>query len=118
MTDFIVNLAYFIAAVLFIYGLKQMASPNNARSGIQWAGAGMVLASVITFIHPQIHSNYILMILAIGIGGGLAWYTGKRVAMTDMPQMIALYNGMGGGQPLPLRVWNYSSAMIYPWQCN
>lgn len=97
MTDFIVNLAYFIAAVLFIYGLKQMASPNNARSGIQWAGAGMVLATVITFIHPQIHSNYILMILAIGIGGGLAWYTGKRVAMTDMPQMIALYNGMGGG---------------------
>lgn len=97
MTSFIVNLAYFIAAVLFIYGLKQMASPNNARKGIQWAGAGMVLATVITFIHPAIHGNYILMILGIGIGGGIAWYTGKRVAMTDMPQMIALYNGMGGG---------------------
>ena len=97
MNSLIVNLSYFIAAVLFIYGLKQMASPNNARSGIQWAGAGMVLATVITFINPAIHGNYILMLLGIGNGGGLAWYTGKRVAMTDMPQMIALYNGMGGG---------------------
>ena len=37
------------------------------------------------------------MLVAIAIGGGLAWWSGKRVAMTDMPQMIALYNGMGGG---------------------
>jgi NAD(P) transhydrogenase subunit beta len=41
--------------------------------------------------------NYGLMILAIAVGGGAAWYTGKRVGMTDMPQMIAIYNGMGGG---------------------
>lgn len=97
MDNFIVNLFYFIAAVLFIVGLKQMASPSNARRGIEWAGAGMVLATVITFVHPGIHGNYILIILGIGIGGALAWYSGKRVAMTDMPQMIALYNGMGGG---------------------
>ena len=97
MTYFIVNVSYFIAAVLFIYGLKQMATPSKARDGIHWAGAGMVLATVVTFIHPSIQNNYILMLLGIGIGGGLAWYTGKRVAMTDMPQMIALYNGMGGG---------------------
>ena len=83
MNSLIVNLSYFIAAVLFIYGLKQMASPNNARSGIQWAGAGMVLATVITFINPAIHGNYILMLLGIGIGGGLAWYTGKRVSRCD-----------------------------------
>ena len=95
--SFIVELAYYIAAVLFIIGLKQMASPTTAQRGIQWAGAGMVLATIITFIHPQIHTNYILMILAIAIGGGLAWKNAKTVAMTDMPQMIALYNGMGGG---------------------
>ncbi|WP_020560636.1 NAD(P)(+) transhydrogenase (Re/Si-specific) subunit beta [Thiofilum flexile] len=95
--NFIVELAYYIAAVLFIIGLKQMASPTTAQRGIQWAGAGMVLATVVTFVHPSINTNYILIILAIAIGGGLAWKSAKTVAMTDMPQMIALYNGMGGG---------------------
>ena len=92
-----IQISYFIAAVLFILGLKQMSSPVNARRGIMWAGAGMVLATLVTFFHPQIHHNYVLIVLATGIGGGLAWWTGKKVAMTDMPQMIALYNGMGGG---------------------
>lgn len=93
----LVDTSYFIAAILFIVGLKQMASPVTARRGIIWAGVGMVLATVITFAHPQVSSNYLLMVLAIGLGGGIAWITGKKVAMTDMPQMIALYNGMGGG---------------------
>lgn len=92
-----VEIFYFAAAALFILGLKQMSSPVTAQRGIVWAGAGMVLATAITFVHPQVHSNYLLIILAIGIGGGIAWKTGKTVAMTDMPQMIALYNGMGGG---------------------
>lgn len=96
MTSF-VEIFYLTAAVLFILGLKQMSSPVTARRGIIWAGVGMVLATLVTFIHPQVHSNYLLMLLAIGLGGGVAWKTGKAVAMTDMPQMIALYNGMGGG---------------------
>ncbi len=95
--DWFIQASYFSAAVLFIYGLKQMSSPVTARKGIIWAGIGMVLATLVTFFHAQIHANYVLMILAIGIGGGAAWWSGKRVAMTDMPQMIALYNGMGGG---------------------
>jgi NAD(P) transhydrogenase subunit beta len=73
-----------------------MSSPVTARGGIIWAGAGMVVATLITFLYPGMH-NYGLMTLAIAIGGILAWVSGKRVAMTDMPQMIALYNGMGGG---------------------
>ncbi len=96
MTSF-VEIFYLTAAVLFILGLKQMSSPVTARRGIIWAGVGMVLATLVTFIHPQVHSHYLLMLLAIGLGGGVAWKTGKAVAMTDMPQMIALYNGMGGG---------------------
>ncbi len=95
--NIVVETAYFLAAVLFILGLKQMASPTNARRGIAWAGAGMVLATVVTFIHPAVQGNYLLILLGIGLGGGIAWYTAQRVAMTDMPQMIALYNGMGGG---------------------
>ena len=95
--DWFIQAAYFIAAVLFIVGLKQMASPVTARRGIIWAGVGMMLATLVTFFHPHIHTNYALMVLAIAIGGGAAWWSGKKVAMTDMPQMIALYNGMGGG---------------------
>jgi len=94
--DFLIQLTYFAAAVLFILGLKRMSSPVTARGGIVWAGAGMVVATLITFFWPGMH-NYAWMTLAIVIGGGLAWYTGKKVAMTDMPQMIAIYNGMGGG---------------------
>ena len=95
----VINIAYFVAAILFIVGLKQMASPTTARRGILWAGVGMVLATVVTFAHPELKGavNYLLIILGIAIGGGLAWWSGKKVAMTDMPQMIALYNGMGGG---------------------
>ncbi len=97
--NFIIEASYFAAAVLFIVGLKQMSSPKTARRGIIWAGVGMLVATIVTYFHPALHgfANYALIILATAIGGGLAWYTGKKVAMTDMPQMIALYNGMGGG---------------------
>jgi len=94
---FIVPAAYFVAAVMFIYGLKAMSSPVTARRGIIWSGVAMGVAIAITFIHPKVEGNYILMVIAIVFGGGLAWASAKRVAMTDMPQMIALYNGMGGG---------------------
>jgi NAD(P) transhydrogenase subunit beta len=94
--DLLIQLSYFIAAALFILGLKRMSSPKTARGGIVWAGAGMVVATLITFFWPGMQ-NYVWMTLALLIGGSLAWYTGKKVAMTDMPQMIAIYNGMGGG---------------------
>jgi NAD(P) transhydrogenase subunit beta len=77
-------------------GLKRMSSPVTARSGILWAGAGMLVATLATFFFPGM-SNYPLIIIAVAIGGAIAWISGRRVAMTDMPQMIALYNGMGGG---------------------
>jgi H+-translocating NAD(P) transhydrogenase subunit beta len=92
----VVQISYFIAAALFILGLKRMSSPVTARGGILWAGGGMLLATVISFTLPDMH-NIGLMLLAIAIGSAVAWVSGKRVAMTDMPQMIALYNGMGGG---------------------
>lgn len=97
--DTFINLSYFAAAVLFIWGLKKMSSPVTARSGIIWAGVGMVLATLVTFAHSEIPDmkSHALNVLAIFAGGLVAWYTAKKVAMTDMPQMIALYNGMGGG---------------------
>jgi NAD(P) transhydrogenase subunit beta len=56
----------------------------------------MVLATVVTFLTPGMH-NFALMLIAITLGGAVAWISGKKVAMTDMPQMVAIYNGMGGG---------------------
>ncbi|HUN25607.1 MAG TPA: NAD(P)(+) transhydrogenase (Re/Si-specific) subunit beta [Steroidobacteraceae bacterium] len=88
--------SYFVTAFLFIVGLKRMSSPVTARSGILWAGAGMLVATIFTFLYPGM-TNYPLIGAAIVVGGVIAWVSGKRVAMTNMPQMIALYNGMGGG---------------------
>jgi NAD(P) transhydrogenase subunit beta len=94
--DVLIQASYFLTAVLFIMGLKRMSSPVTARSGILWAGAGMLVATLVTFLSPGM-TNFPLIIAAIVVGTSLAWWSGKRVAMTDIPQMIALYNGMGGG---------------------
>jgi len=94
--DSAIQISYFASAVLFILGLKRMSSPVTARGGIVWAGIGMLVATSITFFYPGMH-NYLPMTAAIVLGGGLAFWSGRRVAMTNMPQMIALYNGMGGG---------------------
>jgi NAD(P) transhydrogenase subunit beta len=92
----LIKACYFAAALLFILGLKRMSSPRTARGGIVWAGYGMLVAVLATFFLPDMH-NLGLIGAAVVIGIGAAWWSGKRVAMTDMPQMVALYNGMGGG---------------------
>jgi len=95
-----------IAAVLLIYGLKRMSSPMTARSGIFVAGLGMLAAVVTSFLyvveldttaHSDLWINVPLAVGALVVGAGIAWWSGKKVAMTSMPQMIALFNGMGGG---------------------
>jgi len=96
LLDDIIQVAYFLAALLFILGLKRMSSPKGARGGIVWAGVGMLVATLITFLYPGMH-NFGLMLAGILLGGIAAWWSGRRVAMTAMPQMVALYNGMGGG---------------------
>lgn len=102
----LIDASYFIAAFLFIYGLKRMSSPVTARSGIVVAGSGMVLAVLASFLYtldvnpaaqPHLTTNISLAVIALVLGLGWAWRSGKKVAMTEMPQMVALYNGMGGG---------------------
>ena len=88
--------SYLLAALLFILGIKAMSSPVTARAGIKWAGIGMVIATVATFaITGWNNLGWILVALTIGVVP--TWLWGKKVAMTDMPQMVALFNGMGGG---------------------
>ena len=91
-----VGASYLVAATLFLLGLQRMASPATARSGIHWAGWGMLIATGATFLLPGLH-NMPLIVTALVLGTVAAWISGKRVAITDMPQMVALYNGMGGG---------------------
>jgi len=90
-SNWFVSATYFIVATIFILGLKAMSSPVTARKGVIWAGFAMVAATVITFFIPGLQ-NVGLMVLAIVLGGGVAWYSGKIVKMTDMPQMVAIYN--------------------------
>jgi NAD(P) transhydrogenase subunit beta len=94
------------AAFLLLYGLHRMASPVTAPSGITVAGIGMAVAILASFLgafsvtaaaQPHLLENIGLALAALLIGGGLAWFAGRRVAMTAMPQMVAIYNGMGGG---------------------
>ena len=92
----LVKTSYLIAATLFLLGLQRMASPVTARSGIRWAGLGMVIATIATLFLPGLH-NLGLIVAAAVIGIALTWVWGKKVAITDMPQMVALFNGMGGG---------------------
>ena len=104
----IIQSIYVVAAVLFIVGLKRMSSPTTARTGIVWAGVGMLMATAATFFYPGVE-NFVLIVSAILIGTVLAGYTAKKVEMTEMPEMIALYNGMGGVlrlllQPLPSKI--------------
>ena len=94
----VVQLSYFVASILFIFGLKAMSSPVTARKGVMWAGVGMVVATVATFAHPSVGmENISLILIAIVLGGAFAWYTALKVQMTEMPQMVAVYNGLGGG---------------------
>ena len=92
----LIKACYFLAALLFILGLKRMSSPRTARGGIVWAGVGMLVAVLATFALPDMH-NRVLILVAVLLGVSAAWWSGRRVAMTAMPQMVALYNGMGGG---------------------
>jgi len=103
---FCISAADLLAAFLLLYGLHRMASPVTAPSGISVAGIGMAVAILASFFgafsvtpaaKPFLFENLGLAVLALAIGAGIAWFAGRRVAMTAMPQMVAIYNGMGGG---------------------
>ncbi|WP_227816475.1 NAD(P)(+) transhydrogenase (Re/Si-specific) subunit beta [Nitrogeniibacter aestuarii] len=108
----IIDLAYVIVAVVFILGLKAMSSPVTARKGIVWAGWAMVAATVVTLFYPGMQ-NFALMIVAMMAGASVAWWSGKKVAMTDMPQMVAIYNGMGGGAAAAIALLEFTKGEVH-----
>jgi len=100
MTDATISiwlqLAWFVATVLFITALRHLSSPIKARQGIWLAGAGMVIVIASMAFHPQMSGNFGLIVLAMFCGSMLSLLHARKVDMTRMPQMIALYNGLGG----------------------
>lgn len=94
--DAIVDLAYFVAAILLIVSINRLASPATARLGVRLAAAGMVVAVLATFALNEITRNYALIIAALVIGGVIGFLPAQRVQMTAMPQMVAVFNGLGG----------------------
>ena len=96
MRDLTINLAYLVAAVLFIIGLKRLSSPKTARTGNMIGATGMLLAILATLLDQQIVTwTWIGVGLVLGSVIGLLF--AYRVKMTGMPQMVALLNGFGGG---------------------
>jgi NAD(P) transhydrogenase subunit beta len=94
--SYLIEPVYIATIFFFIIGLQRMGHPLTARSGIVWAGTAMLIATLVTFLTPNL-TNFALIAIGIVIGGGFGYIAAKRVAMTDMPQMVAFYNGMGGG---------------------
>jgi len=101
-----IAIAYIIAAVLFILGLKRLSSPATARSGNRLAAIGMALALAATLLDRQIVSFWIIAAGTL-VGAGIGVYFARTVQMTAMPQMVALFNGMGGGTAALVSVAEY-----------
>ena len=105
--------AYLIASLLFILGLKRLSTPRTARSGNLAAAVGMALALGGTFVLPGM-GNFGWILFAIALGTIPGWLLAKRVKMTAMPQMVSLFNGMGGACALLISLGEWFR-MSYEW---
>jgi NAD(P) transhydrogenase subunit beta len=102
----VIAVSYIVAAVLFIFGLKRLSSPSTARSGNRVAAVGMALALAATLLDRQIVS-YWTIALGTLVGAVIGIYFARTVQMTAMPQMVALFNGMGGATAALVSVAEY-----------
>ena len=92
-----VQVAYLIAAVCFIVALKGLSGPRTARRGNLIGAAGAVLACVVVFFEFDDLDHLVPILLAIAVGAVAGVVAARRVQMTQMPQLVALFNGVGGG---------------------
>jgi hypothetical protein len=92
----VTNLLYLITIVTFILALRFLSNPATARRGNQIGAAGMLVAIVVTFLQKGVNS-YWEIIVGMIVGGAFGAVAARRVRMTAMPQMVALFNGVGGG---------------------
>jgi H+-translocating NAD(P) transhydrogenase subunit beta len=91
-----INLGYLVTIVTFILALRFLSSPAHARLGTWSGAAGMAIAIGVTFAQPGLH-NYVSILIVMAVFTPIGWYAARAVKMTAMPQMVALFNGVGGG---------------------
>ncbi|MBD2311049.1 NAD(P)(+) transhydrogenase (Re/Si-specific) subunit beta [Desertifilum sp. FACHB-1129] len=109
MSEFLptgIQVAYLVAASLFIIGLKKLGSPATARNGNLLASVGMLLAVVATLLDRQV-LNYEMILAGIAIGSLIGAIAAQKVAMTAMPQMVGLFNGLGGAASALVAIAEY-----------
>ncbi|MGJ8638071.1 MAG: NAD(P)(+) transhydrogenase (Re/Si-specific) subunit beta [Opitutaceae bacterium] len=104
----LVNLSYIVAAILFIFGIKMLGNAGTARKGNQISSIGMGLAIVVTLLDSEL--SYALVIGALVAGSVIGFITAKRVQMTGMPELVALFNGFGGLASLLVGAAEYQRA--------
>ena len=90
-----IDLCYLLAATLFIFGLKGLTRPRTAVRGNQLGALAMLIAVVATMLHQEVVSRTGIVI-GIAIGSAIGVILAMRIAMTAMPQLVALFNGLGG----------------------
>ncbi|HEY8439195.1 MAG TPA: NAD(P)(+) transhydrogenase (Re/Si-specific) subunit beta [Candidatus Limnocylindrales bacterium] len=113
----LVRLAWLIGAVAFVLGLIQMNSPATARNGNLLSAGGMAIAIAATALYLLLRPNettgnnlligWVIIVVGIAVGGGLGLYTARTVKMTAMPQLVSLFNAVGGGAAALIAIDGY-----------
>ncbi|MFQ5604219.1 MAG: NAD(P)(+) transhydrogenase (Re/Si-specific) subunit beta [bacterium] len=109
----ITNIVYLLSAVLFILGLKNLGSPKTARRGNLLAMLAMLLAILVTLIDQKI-LDYTYIIAGLVVGSAIGAFAAKKVQLTEMPQMVALFNGFGGGASTMVAAAEYFQLSAQP----
>ena len=102
MESSLLNFLYLICIVLFIIGLKKLSHPDTAKNGNLIAAVGMGIAILLTIFYPMENApnNYIWIVGGLLLGGVVGYIAAIRVKMTAMPEMVSLFNGLGGASSM------------------
>jgi len=94
----LIDISYLIGAVLFVWGLRLLGSPDSARKGNTYATIGMVIGIIAVILDPRVtgDGNYAWIAGGILLGSVIGWLAAKKIQMTEMPQMVSIFNGLGG----------------------
>lgn len=110
-----INLAYIAASILFIFGIKMLGNAATARRGNQVSSLGMLLAVVVTLLNRQVITSYTLIAGGLVLGALIGAIAAKRVQMTGMPELVALFNGFGGAASLLVGWAEFARAQEMQW---
>ncbi|QXD23730.1 NAD(P)(+) transhydrogenase (Re/Si-specific) subunit beta [Opitutia bacterium ISCC 51] len=92
----LINFFYIVSAILFILGIKMLGSADTARRGNGLSSIGMLIAVIVTLIDKQVFDSWVWIAGGIGAGAVIGFVAAKKVQMTSMPELVALFNGFGG----------------------